>query len=149
MSRFPSGIQGEEIGDVKFNKDGDRIGRYSIFQFQKKKGQRSMKFTYVRLGEFGEYVNLLYNESGNGRARVIVSLIKGNCHSQLFSGIYGRELIQELAMDSDRLVWPKQDGKSLPKSVCSQPCAKGHIRSLLVRPKPVYLPQNFRNWFIP
>ncbi|CAB4063751.1 GRM8 [Lepeophtheirus salmonis] len=31
-------IQGDQIGDVKFNKDGDRIGRYSIFQYQRVKG---------------------------------------------------------------------------------------------------------------
>ena len=29
------GIQGESIGDVKFNSDGDRIGRYSVFQYQR------------------------------------------------------------------------------------------------------------------
>merc|ERR1719188_1073919 len=28
-------IQGDAIGDVKFNKDGDCVGRYSIYQYQK------------------------------------------------------------------------------------------------------------------
>ena len=28
------GIQGDEIGDVKFNNDGDGVGRYSVYQYQ-------------------------------------------------------------------------------------------------------------------
>jgi hypothetical protein len=33
MSYF-AGIQGDEIGDVKFNGDGDGVGRYSVYQYQ-------------------------------------------------------------------------------------------------------------------
>ena len=29
-----SGIQGQDIGDVKFNQDGDAMGRYSVYQYQ-------------------------------------------------------------------------------------------------------------------
>ena len=29
---FVSGIQGDDIGDVKFNSDGDGLGRYSVYQ---------------------------------------------------------------------------------------------------------------------
>ena len=28
------GIQGDDIGDVKFNSDGDGLGRYSVYQYQ-------------------------------------------------------------------------------------------------------------------
>ena len=45
-----SGIQGESIGDVKFNSDGDRIGRYSVFQYQRvpKEGFKSVKDKFDR-----------------------------------------------------------------------------------------------------
>jgi hypothetical protein len=29
-----AGVQGDEIGDVKFNGDGDGVGRYSVYQYQ-------------------------------------------------------------------------------------------------------------------
>ena len=29
-----TGIQGQDIGDVKFNQDGDAMGRYSVYQYQ-------------------------------------------------------------------------------------------------------------------
>jgi hypothetical protein len=29
-----AGIQGQDIGDVKFNQDGDAMGRYSVYQYQ-------------------------------------------------------------------------------------------------------------------
>ena len=28
------GVQGSDIGDVKFNQDGDGMGRYSVYQYQ-------------------------------------------------------------------------------------------------------------------
>jgi hypothetical protein len=31
---YVAGIQGDEIGDVKFNGDGDGVGRYSVYQYQ-------------------------------------------------------------------------------------------------------------------
>ena len=33
-----TGIQGSDIGDVKFNADGDGLGRYSVYQYQQKEG---------------------------------------------------------------------------------------------------------------
>ena len=33
-SLYCSGIQGNDIGDVKFNSDGDGLGRYSVYQYQ-------------------------------------------------------------------------------------------------------------------
>lgn len=48
-----SGIQGDAIGDVKFNKDGDRIGRYSIYQYQYV--DEDSAFKYVLVGEFGDF----------------------------------------------------------------------------------------------
>ena len=33
-STFSLGIQGDDIGDVKFNSDGDGLGRYSVYQYQ-------------------------------------------------------------------------------------------------------------------
>jgi hypothetical protein len=34
ISFYLSGIQGQDIGDVKFNQDGDAMGRYSVYQYQ-------------------------------------------------------------------------------------------------------------------
>ena len=33
-----TGIQGSDIGDVKFNADGDGLGRYSVYQYQEMEG---------------------------------------------------------------------------------------------------------------
>jgi hypothetical protein len=50
-----SGIQGQDIGDVKFNQDGDAMGRYSVYQYQQventhdPKGEtRFVRSRYVR-----------------------------------------------------------------------------------------------------
>ena len=48
-----AGLQGDAIGDVKFNKDGDRIGRYSIYQYQYV--DEDAAFKYVLVGEFGDF----------------------------------------------------------------------------------------------
>ena len=40
-----TGIQGSDIGDVKFNADGDGLGRYSVYQYQEMEGlNKSQKF---------------------------------------------------------------------------------------------------------
>ena len=38
---------------MKFNKDGDRIGRYSIYQYQYV--DEDSAFKYVLVGEFGDF----------------------------------------------------------------------------------------------
>jgi hypothetical protein len=50
-----SGIQGQDIGDVKFNQDGDAMGRYSVYQYQQventhdpKGKKRLFRVRYVR-----------------------------------------------------------------------------------------------------
>ncbi len=50
-----AGIQGQDIGDVKFNQDGDAMGRYSVYQYQQventhdPKGEiRLVRARYVR-----------------------------------------------------------------------------------------------------
>jgi hypothetical protein len=50
-----SGIQGQDIGDVKFNQDGDAMGRYSVYQYQQventhdpKGEKRFVRARYVR-----------------------------------------------------------------------------------------------------
>ena len=43
-----------------FPADGDRIGRYSIFQYQR---VENSGYKYVWVGEFGEYVDLAFNET--------------------------------------------------------------------------------------
>jgi len=35
------GIQGPDIGDVKFNEDGDAMGRYSVYQYQRQPKENS------------------------------------------------------------------------------------------------------------
>ena len=35
------GIQGSDIGDVKFNEDGDAMGRYSVYQYQRQPKENS------------------------------------------------------------------------------------------------------------
>jgi hypothetical protein len=40
--------------------DGDRIGRYSIFQYQR---VENSGYKYVWVGEFGEYVDLTFNQT--------------------------------------------------------------------------------------
>ena len=40
-----TGIQGSDIGDVKFNSDGDGLGRYSVYQYQQKKGANDAKIS--------------------------------------------------------------------------------------------------------
>ena len=104
-----TGIQGDSIGDVKLNKDGDRIGRYSIYQYQKV----GSSYKYVWVGEYGEYPNLNYNET------------TGEVTTEP-----GQK--QELALDVFRMRWPNVTGKDPPKSVCSEPCAMGHVRSYAV-----------------
>lgn len=53
------GIQGSDIGDVKFNLDGDGLGRYSVYQYQQKEVKNSSKteWGYEWIGEFGEMDN--------------------------------------------------------------------------------------------
>ncbi len=50
-----AGIQGQDIGDVKFNQDGDAMGRYSVYQYQQventhdpKGVKRFVRARYVR-----------------------------------------------------------------------------------------------------
>ena len=45
---------------IFFPPDGDRIGRYSIFQYQR---VENSGYKYVWVGEFGEYVDLVFNET--------------------------------------------------------------------------------------
>ena len=112
---FFSGIQGHGIGDVKFNKDGDRIGRYSIYQYQQQP-PGSLKYTYVQVGEFGEFPNFKWSE-GRG----------------IREGDSGADMFQELALDSHLMVWPNiTREESPPKSVCSEECPMGHVKSFTV-----------------
>ena len=53
-----SGIQGNDIGDVKFNADGDGLGRYSVYQYQHK-GQGGWDYNWI--GEFGEKDNFRWD----------------------------------------------------------------------------------------
>ncbi len=117
-----SGRQGDSIGDVKLNSDGDRVGRYSIFQYQKMEDEEV--YNYVMVGEFGEYDDIEFEETGvnNGRAAAI-----GEEDLRL---VPGRG--QELALDVFRMRWPKVTGPEPPKSVCSEPCPMGHVRSYAV-----------------
>lgn len=39
---------------------------------------------------------------------------------------------QELAIDVLRMKWPNVSGDDPPKSVCSEPCPMGHVRSYAV-----------------
>ena len=111
---FFVGIQGNAIGDVKFNTDGDRIGRYSIFQYQRVTAAEGY-YKYVWVGEFGEYPDLQFSINRSG----IV--------------LQGRKMRQELALDVESMRWPnvsRTDGP--PKSVCSKSCPIGYVKSFVV-----------------
>ena len=59
-SLFPyEGIQGNDIGDVKFNSDGDGLGRYSVYQYQHTKAGG---WEYNWIGEFGEKDNFRWEK---------------------------------------------------------------------------------------
>ena len=115
LAQFP-GIQGHGIGDVKFNKDGDRIGRYSIYQYQQQP-PGSLKYTYVQVGEFGEFPSFKWAGGGGGGG-----------------GEEGETVMaQELALDSHLMVWPNiSREENPPKSVCSEECPTGHVKSFTV-----------------
>ena len=96
---------------MKFNSDGDRIGRYSIFQYQK---VPSEGYKYVWVGEFGEYPEFYFD----GRD---------------FHPDRGLEMKQELALNTFMMRWPNVSTEnSPPKSVCSDPCPMGHVKSFTV-----------------
>ena len=106
-----SGIQGDGIGDVKFNSDGDRIGRYSIFQYQKTPDEG---YKYVWVGEFGEYPDLQF------------AIINETIVNQR---IVKR---QELALDTGKMRWHNITGKNTPESVCSYGCPMGYVKNFVV-----------------
>ena len=57
---FPHpGIQGNDIGDVKFNSDGDGLGRYSVYQYQH---TQAGGWEYNWIGEFGERDNFRWDK---------------------------------------------------------------------------------------
>lgn len=105
-------IQGSDIGDVKFNSDGDGLGRYSVYQYQQKKGGA---WEYVWIGEFGEMENYRWDKINS-------------------SGVYGMECYttQELYFELEMSKW--NGGKSgsvtkIPESICSKPCPMGQIKN--------------------
>ena len=53
------GIQGNDIGDVKFNSDGDGLGRYSVYQYQH---TQAGGWEYNWIGEFGEKDNFRWEK---------------------------------------------------------------------------------------
>ena len=55
---FPPGRQGNDIGDVKFNSDGDGLGRYSVYQYQH---TEAGGWEYNWIGEFGEKDNFRWD----------------------------------------------------------------------------------------
>ena len=69
-----SGIQGNDIGDVKFNSDGDGLGRYSVYQYQQVNQEKHVDLStpgtqaetrgweYNWIGEFGEKDNFRWDK---------------------------------------------------------------------------------------
>ena len=55
----PAGRQGNDIGDVKFNSDGDGLGRYSVYQYQH---TLAGGWEYNWIGEFGEKDNFRWDK---------------------------------------------------------------------------------------
>ena len=53
------GRQGNDIGDVKFNSDGDGLGRYSVYQYQH---TVAGGWEYNWIGEFGEKDNFRWDK---------------------------------------------------------------------------------------
>ena len=53
------GRQGNDIGDVKFNSDGDGLGRYSVYQYQH---TLAGGWEYNWIGEFGEKDNFRWDK---------------------------------------------------------------------------------------
>ncbi|TRY70320.1 hypothetical protein TCAL_08251 [Tigriopus californicus] len=101
------GAQGDEIGDVKFNGDGDRIGRYSIFQYQKVPDEG---YKYIQVGEFGEFPDWTYKHK--------------------ISRAHQVGMTQQLALNTFIMQWPNVSEMGTPPlSVCSHSCRMGHIKS--------------------
>jgi len=106
--------QGKDIGDVKFNSDGDGMGRYSVYQYQKV-GETGLKYEYVWMGEFGEMDNYRWGEVN-------------------MSGVFPsmeRFTTQELYFELEKSRWGgnSSQGGSVPESICSAPCGMGEIKS--------------------
>lgn len=105
-----TGAQGDEIGDVKFNGDGDRIGRYSIFQYQKVPDEG---YKYIQVGEFGEFPDWTYKPN--------------------ISRAHQVGMTQQLALNTFIMQWPNVSEMGTPPlSVCSHSCRMGHIKSFTV-----------------
>ena len=58
VTALPAGRQGNDIGDVKFNSDGDGLGRYSVYQYQH---TLTGGWEYNWIGEFGEKDNFRWD----------------------------------------------------------------------------------------
>ena len=76
VTALPAGRQGNDIGDVKFNSDGDGLGRYSVYQYQH---TLTGGWEYNWIGEFGEKDNFRWdniNKTGNVyRTLILVKLL--------------------------------------------------------------------------
>jgi hypothetical protein len=73
-----AGVQGDEIGDVKFNGDGDGVGRYSVYQYQHIANETNSKYNTRLSGRYSVYqyqhiangTNSKYNTRLSGRYSV-------------------------------------------------------------------------------
>ncbi|XP_023327303.1 metabotropic glutamate receptor 8 [Eurytemora carolleeae] len=110
-------IQGPDIGDVKFNEDGDAMGRYSVYQYQRQPKENSKgRWEYVWIGEFGERESYRWN---NVNETGVYPEIEGYT-------------AQELYFEVERARWNIMENistGSIPASICSLPCGMGEIKN--------------------
>ena len=77
LHSLPAGRQGNDIGDVKFNSDGDGLGRYSVYQYQH---TLAGGWEYNWIGEFGEKDNFRWdkiNKTGIKSLDALVGIFRG------------------------------------------------------------------------
>ncbi|XP_023336258.1 metabotropic glutamate receptor 6 isoform X2 [Eurytemora carolleeae] len=113
-------VQGSDIGDVKFNKDGDGIGRYSVYQYQHIQNGSTGKWDYVWLGEFGEVTNYHWEPLQEN----VPPVFRTSLSQDLYFGLENSKWNFIPSNTSDEL-----NSSPIPESVCSRPCPLGMIKN--------------------